>query len=101
MVEFKGFANRYGKCGGFPSVLAGIVWNYPSPLGFPGGSVVNNLPANAGNTGDSSSIPGSGRTRGGRNSNPLQYSCLENSMDTGAWQVTVHGVARSLTRLNS
>ena len=85
----------------FHSVLTGAVWNYPSPLGFPGGSVVNNLPANAGNTGDSRSIPGSGRTPGGRNGNPLQYSCLENSMDTGAWQATVHGVTKSWTRLST
>jgi len=45
-------------------------------------------------------IPGSGRSPGGENSNPLQYSCLENSMDRGAWQATVHGVAKSWTQLN-
>ena len=58
---------------------------------FPGGSVVKNLPANAGGEG---SIPRSGRSPGGGNGNPLQYSFLENSMDRGAWQATVHGVAR-------
>ena len=52
--------------------------------GFPGGSVVKNLPANAGDTGDMVSIPGSGRFPGGGNGNPLQYSCLENSMDRRA-----------------
>ena len=49
---------------------------------FAGGSVVKNLPANAG---DLLSIPGLGRSPGGENDNPLQYSCLENSMDSGAW----------------
>ena len=53
--------------------------------GFPGGSVVKNLPANAGDTGDLGSIPGSERFPGGENCNPLQYSCLENPMDRGAW----------------
>ena len=50
--------------------------------------------------GDPGLIPGSGRSPGGGNSNPLQSSCLENSMDRGAWQATVHGVAKSWTRLN-
>ena len=59
--------------------------------GFPGGAVVKNLPANAG---DMSSIPGSGRSPGGENGNLIQYSCLENPMDRGAWQATVRGVIR-------
>ena len=58
------------------------------PAGFPGGSVVKNLPANAGDTGDTGSIPGSGRSPGEGNGNPLQYSYLENPMDRGAWQAT-------------
>ena len=57
--------------------------------------MVMNLPGNAGNEGDVSSIPGSGRSLGGGNGNPLQYSCLENSMDREAWWATVHGVTRS------
>ena len=57
----------------------------------PGGSVVKNPPANAG---DTASIPGSGISPGGGNGNPLQYSLLENPMDRGAWQATVHWVAR-------
>ena len=61
--------------------------------GFPGGSVVKNLPANAG---DVSSIPGLGRSPGGRDGNPAQYFCLENPMDGGARQATVHGVAKEL-----
>ena len=66
-------------------------------MGFSGGSVINNMPANAGDTGDAGSIPGSGRTSGGGNSNPLQYSYLENSVDRGAWQATVHRAAKSWT----
>ena len=58
--------------------------------------MVKNLPANAGDTGV---IPGSGRAPGGGNGNPLQYSCLEHSMDRGAWQATIHRVAKSQTRL--
>ena len=54
-------------------------------MGFPGGSVVNNLPANAGAAGDVGLIPGSGRAPGGGNGNPLQYSCLGNLMERGAW----------------
>ena len=61
--------------------------------------MVKNPPANAGDIGDSGSIPGSGRPSGGGNGSPLQYSCLENPMDGGDWEVTVHGVAKSQTRL--
>ena len=52
------------------------------------------------NVGDLGSIPGSGRSPGEGNGNPLQYSCLENPMDGGAWWATVHGVAKSRTRLS-
>ena len=58
--------------------------------GFPSASAVKNLPANAGDTGNVSSIPASGRSPGGGNDNPLQYSCLGNSMDRGDWWATVH-----------
>ena len=61
--------------------------------------VVKNLCAHAGNVRDAGSIPGSGRSPGGENGNPLQYSCLENSMNIGAWQATVHGVTKSQTQL--
>ena len=60
-------------------------------MGFPSGSVVENLPANAGDTG---SILGSGRSTEEENGNPLQYSCVGNPMGRGAWQATVHGVAK-------
>ena len=61
--------------------------------------VVKNPPANAGDIRGVGSIPGSGRSPGGRNGNPLQYSSLENSVDRGAWQATAPGVAKSRTRL--
>ena len=65
-----------------------------SPEGFPGGSEVKNPPPSAGNMG---SIPGLGRSLGGGNGIPPQYSCLENSMDRGSSWATVHGVAESAT----
>ena len=64
---------------------------------FPGGE---NPPANAGASGDPSSIPGWERSPGEGNGNPLQYSCLENPMEGGAWLATVHGVTKSQTRLS-
>jgi len=74
--------------------------SYSFPLsvtGFPGDSVVKNLPANAG---DEGSFPGSGRSPGVGNGNPFQYSCLENSMGGEALWVTVQGVEKSQTRLS-
>ena len=68
-----------------------------SPVGFPGGSEDK---ASTCNAGDQGSIPGLGRSPGEGNGNPLQYSCLENPMDRGAWRATVHGVARSRTWLS-
>ena len=61
---------------------------------------VKNLPVNAGDTGDAGSITGSGKSPGEGHDNPLQYFCLENPMDRGAWRAIVHGVAKSQTRLN-
>ena len=57
--------------------------------------MVKNLPANAGDTRDMGLSPGAGRPPRGGNGNPLQYSCLENSMDRGAWRAIVRGVAKS------
>ena len=57
--------------------------------------MIKKLPANAGNIGDMGLIPGSKRSPGRGHGNPLQYSCLENPMNRGAWQATVHGVAES------
>ena len=63
-------------------------------LGFPGGTVVKkNPPATSGDARDAGLISGLGKSPGGGNGNPLQYSCLENPMDRGAWQATVHGSA--------
>ena len=61
-------------------------------LGLPGGSMVKNLPVNAGDTGNVGLFPGSGRYPGVGNGNPLQYSCLENPTDRRAWRATVHWV---------
>ena len=58
-----------------------------------------NPTANTGDTADAGLIPEWERSPGGENGNPLQYSCLENPMDKGAWQATVHGVTKSQTRL--
>jgi len=65
-------------------------------MDFPGGSTEKNLPAKAG---DANSILGSGIFPGGRHGNPLQYSCLKNPMDRGAWWATVHGVTKNQTQL--
>ena len=74
------------------------IWpNIRHLLGFPGGS---DSKAYVCNTRDPDSIPGSGRSFGEGNGSPLQYSCLENPMDGGAWQATVHGVAKSQTQLS-
>ena len=66
-------------------------------LGFPGGSDGEKSACNAGDLG---SIPGLGRSPGGGHGNPLQYSCLENSVDRGAWLTAVLGIAKSRTRLS-
>ena len=68
--------------------------------GFPGGAGGKEpLPANAGDMRDTGSISVGGRSPGGEHGNPLQYSCLENPMDRGAWQATVYSVAKSQTQL--
>ena len=63
---------------------------------FPDGSGGKNAACNAGDTADLGSFPGSGRSSGGGNGHPLQYYCLENPMNTGAWWATVHGVIKEL-----
>ena len=69
-------------------------------VGFAGGSAVKDQPARAGDVREAGSIPGSGRSPEEGNGSPLQDSCLENPMDGGAWWDTVHGVAKSRTRLS-
>ena len=66
--------------------------------GFPGRSDGKESTCNAGDLG---SVPGLGRSHGEENSNPVQYSCLENSRDRGAWQAIVHGVTKSWTQLSN
>jgi len=86
-----------GQGGGVPRfVLQHAPWVILKHC-FPDGSAGKESACNAGDTGDSGLIPGLGRIAGGGNGNPLQYSCLGNSMDRGAWRATVHGVAESWT----
>ena len=66
-------------------------------MGFLGDALVNNPPPNARDAGDAGSIPRSGRTPGKRNGYLIQCSCLDNSMDRGAWRLKVHGVAKIQT----
>ena len=84
---------------GTQQVLVGLLifqchWRVSLPDSFPCGSAGKESARNAGDLG---SIPGLGRSPGVENGKPLQYSCLENSMDRGAWRATVHGVAKSWT----
>ena len=67
-------------------------------LGFPGDTRGKECARSAGDTGDAGLIPGSERSPGGGPNNPLQYSCLENPMDRGAWRAVVHRVTQSQTR---
>ena len=77
-------------------ILTHRVWDQITRCkGFPGASVVKNPPANAGDARDVCSIPGSGRSPGEGNGNPLQYSCLGNPTDRGTWQATVRGVTKN------
>ena len=78
------------RCRSIPSFMGEVRCG----LGFPGDSVVKNPPASAGAR-DSASVPGSGRSAAGGDGSPLQYSCLGNLMDRGAWRATVHGVSES------
>lgn len=86
------------RSGSLPDIRNALTWSHLAIavrwVGFPGGAV-ENPPANAGDAGNSGSIPGLGRSSGGEHGNPLQYSCLENVMDRGALQTTVHRVAES------
>ena len=77
-----------------------ILWEPSYTVGFPGGAVVKNLPASAGDSRDLGSILGLGQPPAVGNGNPLQYSCLENSTDNGACQAIVHGVAKSQMQLS-
>ena len=91
IIHFKQFILKKGQ---YSSYIC-------NPIFFPWSSqvalAVKNLPANAGDSGEAGSIPGSGRSPGGGHDSPLQFSCLENPMDRGAWLATIHGVAKSYT----
>ena len=77
-------------------------WEHaPRKLDFPGGTVVKNLPANAGDSRRAGLHPGSGKSPGEGNGNPLQYSCLDNPMDRGAWLATLHGGHKESARTES
>ena len=78
-------------------LISRIIENYIIKTGFLDGSVGEESACNAEDTGDMGSVPGSRRVQGGENSNPLQYSCLKNPMDRGAWQATVQRVTKSVT----
>ena len=69
-------------------------------MGFPGGSVVKDPPANAGDTGDLGSVPGLRRFSGEGDGNPFQHSCLGNPMDRGAWRAIVRRVVKSQTQMS-
>ena len=88
----------HGPTGAQVPSLVGELWHaMHGQWGFSGGS---DGKKSAFNIGDVGSIPWSGRSPGEGNGYPLQYSCLENSIDRGAWQATVHGITKSWTRLN-
>ena len=70
-------------------------------MGFPGGTVVKDAPANTGDARNTGLSPGSVRSPGVGNGNPLHYSCLKNSRDRGAWWTIVHGVTKGTERLST
>ena len=83
---------KLGKINSVIEKKKDIEYAYYCAKGFPSASEVKNPPVNAGDVRDRSLISGLGRSSGEGNGNPLQYSCLENPMDRGAWEVTVHGL---------
>ena len=93
-----GWYFKFSSAGFIPGVPTWTIYQFGTS--FPRDSVVKNLPANAGNARDAGSISGLGRSSGEGNANPLQYSCLENPMDRGAWRAIVHRVAKSRTQLS-
>ena len=83
----------------FSGWLPSLFYSSVSVRAFQAALVVKNLPVNAGDLRDEGSIPGSGRSPGGRRGNPIQYSCLENPMDRIVWWAMVHRVTKSWTEL--
>ena len=103
VIPFSSCLQSFSASRSFPMsplfVLLIIAFNPQCFRDFPGSSVVKNLPPSAKEIRDGGSIPGSGRSPGVGNGNPLQYFCLYNSMDKGAWWAAVHGVTKSWTWL--
>ena len=95
-----GIRFRAGRVIKTDSRMLGQIYLYISAanMSFPGGSVVKNSPANSGDIRVAGLIPGLGGSPVGGHGNPLQYFCMENLMDRGVWQATVHGVAKSQTQ---
>ena len=93
------FNSQLSSLPGIAGVLF-IDYFHPPNRGTPDGSEGKESACNARDTGDESLIPGLGRSPGERNGNPLQYLCLENSMDRGVWQSVVHGVPKNWTWLS-
>ena len=109
MSLFALFGDKNSECVGIHQLSSFILLSFPCFLKFSWSClkyrasqvtlVVENLPASAGDVRDTSSTPESGRSPAGGHGNPLQYSCLENSTDRGAWWARVHRVAKSQTQL--
>ena len=99
MVKKKKIKYLFGRADYTSKCILGIFDTSTSK--FPGGSDGEASACNVGDSGDMSSIPGSGRSPGGGNGNPLQYSCLENSKDREALWTTVHRITKSQTRLSN
>ena len=103
-IEPESWSYKGARVQGSTPVGSWSFWSFHQFLGpiqgFPGGTVVKNLPANSGDAGNLGSIPGLGRSPGGGNGNPLQYSCLENPRDSGAWLATVYRVTKSQIQLS-
>ena len=102
-ITMNSFHTQAHGCPRWPACLPW--WNLgptsPQPWLLQATLLVKNLPFNAGDDKDMGSIPGSGRSPGGGHGNPLEYSCLKNPMDRGAWRATVHGVTKGQTRLSN
>ena len=91
-------AENFPELHSCPKILESLIIDFPFGLELPQMAlVVKNPPASAGGTRDEGLIPGSGRSPGGEHGNPLQYCCLESSMDRGVWQTRVLGVIKSWT----
>ena len=91
-------AENFPELHSCPKILDSLIIDFPFGLELPQMAlVVKNPPASAGDIRNSSSVPGSGRSPGGEHGNPLQYCCLESSMDRGVWQTRVLGVIKSWT----